>query len=394
MRTNNGRRKILYVCTENLFETGILQSMVLRPSQEISKKYDVDVGFTSMSKSSDGHNFFQLREQTISEFYVMEGKRSVSAMSISNVFLHLFFAIKLVKKSSKYDVLHCRSYIATFFGCIVKMFCDVLVVFDVRGYLIDEAIEVGKLKQGSFKEKILRWIERLIFRRSDKIISVSEKMRVDIKRRFGRESILIPNPTFFPDTGPTHLMRKEIVYIGSLNEWHLPVLFFECMSEVLSKRPEYKLKILTPQVDQAKTFAEKFMINRYQFTALNVASDQVLSHALGASLGWCVIKPSFSKSVCAPVKFNEYIAAGVPTIVNGGIGDLSELVQRYKLGIVASNINTPTSIAQQIIDYLDDKVATPLEIDCNFRTEIDYNHNIEKLWKLYELCPKASDGLK
>lgn len=383
MRINHGSPKILFVCTENLFETGILQAMVLRPGQVISKKFNVEVGFTSMYRSSDANFFCELREQTISEFEVIEGKRSDSAVSISNVSLHLLFALKLVLKSRKYDVLHCRSYMATLFGCIAKLFFDVKVVFDVRGYLIDEAIEVGKIKKGSFKENLLRGIEKFIFRRSDKIISVSEKMRINIKQRFGRDSVLIPNPTFFPDTDSVCVSRKEILYIGSLNEWHLPELFFECMADVLSEMPDYKLKILTTQVDKAKNLAEKFMINVDKFSALTIPSDQVLNHARGACLGWCIIKPTFSKSVCAPVKFNEYIAAGVPTIVNSGIGDLAEIVQQYKLGIVAREANSSHDIAQQIIVYLTSKELSCLEIDCDFLTEIDYVNNIDKIWRLY-----------
>ena len=51
-------------------------------------------------------------------------------------------------------------------------------------------------------------------------------------------------------------------------------------------------------------------------------------------IGIFFIKPVFSKLSSSPVKFAEYLAGGIPVIINRGIGDTDKLVTHYRLGAV------------------------------------------------------------
>ena len=41
----------------------------------------------------------------------------------------------------------------------------------------------------------------------------------------------------------------------------------------------------------------------------------------------------------SPTKFGEFLAAGLPVVVNGGIGDLSGLVEREGVGVVVRDLS-------------------------------------------------------
>jgi len=51
-----------------------------------------------------------------------------------------------------------------------------------------------------------------------------------------------------------------------------------------------------------------------------------------ADVGLSFIKPCFSKLASSPTKNGEYLACGLPLILNAGIGDSDSLVRQWKAG--------------------------------------------------------------
>jgi glycosyltransferase involved in cell wall biosynthesis len=51
-----------------------------------------------------------------------------------------------------------------------------------------------------------------------------------------------------------------------------------------------------------------------------------------------LIKPSFSKLASSPTKLGELMAMGIPVICNDKVGDVKEIVEKYKAGIVLSSL--------------------------------------------------------
>ena len=51
------------------------------------------------------------------------------------------------------------------------------------------------------------------------------------------------------------------------------------------------------------------------------------------------IKPVECKVGSSPTKFGESLAAGVPVIVNSGIGDTEEIIRRNRVGVVVDDLS-------------------------------------------------------
>ena len=241
---------------------------------------------------------------------------------------------------------------ATAIGLMSKLVFRKTVIFDVRGYLVDEAAESGKLEKGGPGYGMLRRLERLLFRKADMIISVSEAMQSDISTRFGRTSTVVRNPAMV--RSGRHPIKKDPVvfgYNGSLKGWHLPDLFFAVGKELMASDPTLLIKIVTQDVAKASELAAEYLdANRVQI--LSCAAEDVAQELFDFSIGWCVIEPTFAKSVCWPVKFNEYLAAGKPVIVNPKIGDLEPLVTQDDLGVVIDVSTAPAKISATILTYM------------------------------------------
>ena len=58
-----------------------------------------------------------------------------------------------------------------------------------------------------------------------------------------------------------------------------------------------------------------------------------------ADVAVSLIKPCYSKQSSSPTKMAEYLAAGLPVICNTGIGDLDELVETDRVGVLLHEFN-------------------------------------------------------
>src|SRR5436309_12923755 len=60
-------------------------------------------------------------------------------------------------------------------------------------------------------------------------------------------------------------------------------------------------------------------------------------HLAWAAAGFYLITTSYSKLASSPTKLAEYLAAGLPVIVNAQIGDSADMVRDYRLGVVVES---------------------------------------------------------
>ncbi|HSF95380.1 MAG TPA: glycosyltransferase, partial [Thermohalobaculum sp.] len=88
------------------------------------------------------------------------------------------------------------------------------------------------------------------------------------------------------------------------------------------------------------------LVARARALGIEVAEDEILVQPAehGEVPGWLaaadlaigLIKPSFSSLGVSLTKLGEYLACGLPVIVNRGIGDVGEIVERIDGGVVLS----------------------------------------------------------
>jgi len=50
-------------------------------------------------------------------------------------------------------------------------------------------------------------------------------------------------------------------------------------------------------------------------------------------------KPGYSRKGCCPTKVGEYLACGLPVIINSGIGDIDEIIIRERIGILINEFS-------------------------------------------------------
>jgi glycosyltransferase involved in cell wall biosynthesis len=88
-------------------------------------------------------------------------------------------------------------------------------------------------------------------------------------------------------------------------------------------------------------------VGNSNFSIRSVTSSDVPSYLSAADAGISFIKPCFSKLASSPTKNGEYLACGLPLILNAGIGDSDTLATDWNVGALVTEF-TEVSYSQAI----------------------------------------------
>jgi len=98
-------------------------------------------------------------------------------------------------------------------------------------------------------------------------------------------------------------------------------------------------------------------IDEKDYTVVAASTADVPSYLSASDAGLAFIKPCFSKLASSPTKYAEYLACGLPLIINQGIGDSDTLITREKAGVLLRDFSQ--SDYRSAIAALEDFVVQP-----------------------------------
>jgi glycosyltransferase involved in cell wall biosynthesis len=81
------------------------------------------------------------------------------------------------------------------------------------------------------------------------------------------------------------------------------------------------------------------------FSVLSVASSAVPSYLAAADAGLAFIKRCVSKIASSPTKNGEYLACGLPLIINAGVGDSDALINDWSAGVLIEKFTDEEYVA-------------------------------------------------
>ena len=239
-----------------------------------------------------------------------------------------------------------------------------IVVHDMRGirpeeYLVSLAREEHELDEEQERMLVIyRDQERQACRRSDAVLCVSREMarRVQHLHEVPAERALrLPNHAHpLPDSEALRARSRRplrvaddallLAYSGTLAAWQLPDTTTLLAAAVRQENPRARLLMLTPDAQAVR--------NAGLDGALVKSASPHRAHELvaAADYGLLLREPSEVNRVACPVKFGEYLAAGVRPVVTGGIGDQSDLCAQGDLGIVVGLADARASARRLLQD--------------------------------------------
>jgi len=270
---------------------------------------------------------------------------SVPATSF-DIFLGLIVgAFYLIK--DKIEVVHARSYISALIALVFKKVFHTQFIFDMRGFWADEKVEAGRWKRGILY-RTAKYFERLYLLNADRVVVLSEQAKIEIEKfeyLHLRKMDIDVIPTcvdlekFIPvdGRGPERSQNITFIYSGAYGpySWYLldeMLDFFTVATETLPSAHFIFLSYL-PHMPFHEAISRKGL-GEAHFTIHDVLYDDMPLWIPRAHAAIFFIKPTYSKKGTCATKMGEYLACGIPVVINEGIGDSSEIVEQERVGVV------------------------------------------------------------
>jgi glycosyltransferase involved in cell wall biosynthesis len=253
------------------------------------------------------------------------------------------------------DVLHCRSYMATVIALSMKLvFPNLRVVFDPRGFWPEEGVVEGKWRENSLTFRAWKIVEKYIISRSDITIALSDSFAEYVHTIDSRALCQVVytsvDVTKFKQARGLRAQRRSqlgyndnqvFVYSGSLGSWHDPELLARMYGSFRRAECDTKLLVLTTY-DQQKLNAvfQRNGLDASEFLITVAKHDEVASYLAAADYGLVPLREVVQNRPMTVVadtmigtKVAEYLASGLPIVVNGNVGGLRSLTTEYKIGV-------------------------------------------------------------
>ncbi len=254
----------------------------------------------------------------------------------------------------KVKIVHCRSLYPSIIGLVAKkLLGKIYLLYDNRGVFIDEEIAKMSVAPSSIKEKFLRIAEKQILLRFDKIVVVSiafKEYLVTKNDKIACKIVVIYNNTNIirHDVKTLRELKGNLivgVYSGSAALWqNIKNIsdFIDCAKKTFDN---FKLKIIT--YEPAKF--EFLLSGRLKDSIIEIKQvlpSEINMELITANFGILLREKNLINKVSFPLKFSEYLAAGLPVLLTEGIGDTAEIVNKFKIGSVLTENNYNRALAE------------------------------------------------
>jgi glycosyltransferase involved in cell wall biosynthesis len=293
----------------------------------------------------------QLASQNIEWHWLRYHKKLSLPATAYDVIAGVRYAQSLVKRN-QIEMVHARGHIPATIALALKKRLGLKMIFDVRGLMAEEYVDAGHWRKGGVPYRLTKTMERRALAVSDAVVTLTQKIWPLIKDWDGLRGRSVVHEVIpccadlelFKFSSEDRVRRRAeldltdrftIIYSGSIDGWYLTKEMADFFAEVLRKLPDSCFLWLTPsRHDRIKRLMQERGITPRNYVVLAAAPRDVPSYLCAGDAGLAFIKPCFSKLASSPTKNAEYLACGLPLIINAGIGDSDALVTSEMVGVL------------------------------------------------------------
>lgn len=278
--------------------------------------------------------------------------------NLKDLFIAFIVAWRIVKK--RYiSIIHARADIPVIIAWPLAKILKLELIFDRRSTMKEYFVD-GVNKKNIFSisifSNLLNAVEKFIIRHSNATIVLSEKVLGVLKKDpyfNGGKNIFEVIPcctdlTRFKLNISENLVNKidfsrrfVMTYLGSLGTCYL----LEEMAgfyKVLKRKKENAFFFIISHIEKRyieKILKKENLLPGADYTIINITPDEVPVYLGLSDCSIMFIKPSDTKIGSSPTKFGESLAAGLPVVVNRGIGDTEDIILSQKVGVLVDGFS-------------------------------------------------------
>jgi glycosyltransferase involved in cell wall biosynthesis len=283
-------------------------------------------------------------------------------------FVGIYRTIRTVSKLAREAIsdfrpthVYTRGYPPSFWGRKIAREQGALSVYHIRGERSAEvALEHGK----GLRPYIVRLLDLMEIRRSDRLACVSHRLKEWVEEEAGREDVeVIPccideNENFFDPKSRADIRRqygfneenKVICYVGGLSMWQRISDILRLCKRVSHLRDKYRFLFVVSQADLLAKMIQETSLPIKKCGIISCSHSEVAKYMSAADAGIIMRHDIVVNNVASPIKIGEYLGCGLGVIMTKGIGDYSKMVSDAGVGIM---LDESSNVAEQVINFME-----------------------------------------
>ncbi len=320
-------------------------------------------------------------------------KRPSLPATMYDVARGVLLAARLVRRE-RVEVLHARGHVPALMGAIVKRLVGGRLIFDIRGFMPEEYTDAGVWPENGYLYRGAKRVERYLMASSDAFVVLTEKAReilfpgCEATDRQGRPIEVIPccvdafRFRAAEDASRDELRRelkltsrRVIVYVGSFGGWYMTDEMTQFLKRAHEQDPRTFALILTQSPPEpVRERLRGLGLKDEDFFVGKIAAADVPRYLKASDVSISFIKACYSKLSSSPTKIAEYLTSGLPVVCNTGVGDLDELMNTDRVGVVIHDF-TRAAYAQALAEL--DKLCQDPTLSARCRASATERFNLE-----------------
>ena len=359
---------ILYITYDGLLEP-LGQSQVLAYMEKLAQEWPVHiVSFEKRFDREDKGRMTAMRARLVEAgigwtALAYHKTPSVPATAFDIVQGALVVAWQALR--GRAAVLHARSYVPMLMALPAKRMTGAKLLFDMRGFWADERVDGGLWPNDGALYRAAKSLELLFLESADQIVTlthaaVRELVRFPSLKDHMPPLAVIPTCADLDRFQPqVEAAREPFVfgYVGSVGTWYLfdeIVTFYLTLAQ---RRPDARLLLVNRNEHD---FIRELLARRgvtYERFEIVAAEHRDVPGQIGRMhAAAAIIKPSYSKMASAPTKLAEYLGCGVPCVGNINVGDMEEIIEGERVGVVLRDFSAAAhaAAADRLLALLDE----------------------------------------
>ena len=317
-------------------------------------------------------------------------------------------AAKKLHKDEGIDMVHTRAGVPALIGLWMKKTMGVKFFNDIREFYADSRVEGG---MWNTKNLVYKSIYNFFAKKESEAVKLSDGI---VCLTYAAEHIIKGWPEYnmslplevIPCSADLQLfdyskidkeehealktelnISKEdfvISYLGSIGGWYLTAEMLQFCKLLSNRIPAAKFLFISPhRHEEIRAIAGRYGIPEDKILVKKASRVQVPAMLSLSSYSIFFIKPCYSKQSSSPTKHGEIMAMGIPVITNGGVGDVAEIVQSCKSGIVIDEF-TDAAFEAAINEVMNHKAYDAASIRAGAIKWYALDNAIEKYTRIYK----------
>jgi glycosyltransferase involved in cell wall biosynthesis len=247
-------------------------------------------------------------------------------------------------------IVHARGYVPALIALDVQRSAGAGFLFDMRGFWVDEKVESGQWKAGGLLYRAGKHYERRFFSAADAIVSLTHAGVREFSAlgcvRADTPIAVIPTcadlDRFRPKPADSARRRElgldaavVIGCVGTLSNWYLREETLSYLAWAVRRFDRMKALIVTRDDHEAlRADAVRLGVPADRLVLARAPFEEMPALIGLMDAGVFFIRVCFSKRASAATKLAEFLACGVPVIINDGVGDSGQIVRDGGVGVV------------------------------------------------------------